>query len=66
MIVDYPGENFGRGPSWRSAGVTRGHQQVFATNSRLKRATDMGVISFCLSGQDASTDIQHGLFGSTT
>ena len=32
----------------------------FANNSRLKRATstDMGVVSLCLSCQDASTDMQ--------
>ena len=27
--------------------VIQGHQQVFAANSLLKRATDMGVVSLC-------------------
>ena len=36
--------------------VIQGHQQVFANNSRLKRGTDVGVISLCLPCQDASTD----------
>ena len=45
--------------------VNRGHQQVFANSSRLKRATDMGVVSLCLSCQDASTDMQHDLLRST-
>ena len=43
--------------------VNRGHQQVHS--SRLKRATDMGVVSLCLSCRDASTDMQHDLFRST-
>ena len=38
---------------------------IFANNSRLKRATDMGVVSLCLYGQDASTDLQYDLLGST-
>ena len=45
--------------------VIRGHQQAFANNSRLKRATDMGVVSLCLSCHDASTDMQQDLHGST-
>ena len=36
--------------------VIRGHQQVFANNSQLKRSTDMGVVSLCSSCQDASID----------
>ena len=43
--------------------VIRGHEQVFADNSRLERATDMGVVSLCSSCQDASSDMQHGLLG---
>ena len=45
--------------------VSWGHQQVSTNNSWLKRATDMGVISLCLSGQDALTDMQHDLLGRT-
>ena len=45
--------------------VIRGYQQVYANNSRLKRATDMGVVSLSSSCQDALTDMQHGPFGST-
>ena len=41
--------------------VTRGHQQVFVITSRLKRARNMGVVSLCLSCNDTSTDMQHGL-----
>ena len=41
--------------------VTRGHQQIFANNSRLKRASGMGVVSLCWSCHDACTDIQHDL-----
>ena len=43
--------------------VNLGHQLVHS--SRLKRATDMGVVSLCLSCRDASTDMQHDLFRST-
>ena len=32
-------------------------------NSRLKRDTDMGVVSLCLSCHDASTDVQHTYLG---
>ena len=46
-------------------GVTWGHQQVCAYNSRLKRARDMGVVSLSLSCNDASKDMQHDLRGST-
>ena len=53
-----------RGPLG-SYDVIRGHQQVLANNSRLKRARDMGVVSLCLYCRDASTDMQHDLFGST-
>ena len=45
--------------------VDRGHQQVFANDSRLNRATDIGVVSLCLSCRDASTDVQHDLPRST-
>ena len=46
--------------------VIRGHQQFFFTNnSRLKIATNMGLVSLCLFCQDASTDTQHDLLGST-
>ena len=45
--------------------VIRGHQQVFANNSRLKRATDLGMVSLCSSCQDASPDMQHDLLRST-
>ena len=44
--------------------VNRGHQQVFVNSSRLRRSTDMGVVSLCLSRQDASTDMQHDLLRS--
>ena len=43
--------------------VNRCHQQVHS--SRLKRATEMGVVSLCPSCRDASTDMQHDLFRST-
>ena len=33
-----------------------GHQQVFANNSRMKRATDMSVVSLCLSCHEASSE----------
>ena len=45
--------------------VIRGHHQVLADNSRLKRATDMSVVSLCLYRHDASTDIQLEPNGST-
>ena len=45
--------------------VIRGHQQIFANNSRLERATDMGLVSLCSSCQDASPDMQHDLLGLT-
>ena len=45
--------------------IIRGHQQVFANNSRWKRATDMEVISLCSSCQHASPDMQHDLLGPT-
>ena len=45
--------------------VTRGHQQVFANNSRLKIVTDVGVVSLRSSCQDTSPDMQHDLLGST-
>ena len=44
--------------------VNRGHQQVLANSSRLKRATDISVVSLCLSCRDASTDMEHDLFRS--
>ena len=44
--------------------VIRGHQQVYANNSRLKRARDMGGVPLCLYCHDALTDMQHDLFGS--
>ena len=44
--------------------VNRGHEQAFANRSRLKSATDMGMVSLYLSCQDASTDMQHDLFTS--
>ena len=47
-----------------SYAVIRGQQQVLANNSRLKRAREMGVVSLCLYCYDASTNIQHDLFGS--
>ena len=45
--------------------VIGGPQQFFANNSRLKRTTDMGVVSLCSSCQDASKDMQYDLLGST-
>ena len=48
-----------------SYGLTRGHQQVWANNSRLKRARDIGVVSLCLYFHDESTDMHYDLFGST-
>ena len=45
--------------------VIRCHQQVFVNNSRLKRNTDMGVVSLRSSCQDASSEIQHALLGPT-
>ena len=45
--------------------VIRGRQQIFANNSRLKRAKDTSVVSLCSSCQDASNDMQHDLLGST-
>ena len=39
----------------------RGHQQVFANNSRMERATDGGMLSLCSSCQHASPDMQHDL-----
>ena len=44
--------------------VIRGHQQVFANNSRIKRATDTGMVSLCSSCRDVSPDMQHDLPGS--
>ena len=44
----------------RSSEVTRGHQQFFADNLRLRRAKDMQVVSMCLSRQYASTNMQFG------
>ena len=46
--------------------VIRGHQQFFANKIRLKRATDVGVVSLSLSCQDASPDMQHDFLGSTS
>ena len=46
-------------------GVIRGDQQVLADDSRLKRATDMGVVSLFLYCHDESTDMQHELLRST-
>ena len=43
--------------------VIRGHQQVFANNSRLKKAIDMGVVSLCWSCQDAPPDINMTYLG---
>ena len=45
--------------------IIQGNQQVFANNSRLKRATDTCMVSLCLSCQDESPDVQHALLGST-
>ena len=59
--------NFGRCPSYRSSGVKWRHPRspaVFANKSRLKRATDMGVVSLSLFCHDASPDMQHDLLGS--
>ena len=36
-------------------------EHVFANNSRLKIATDMDVVSLCLSCRDASTGMPHDL-----
>ena len=44
----------------KSSEVTRGHQQFFADNLRLRRARDIKVVSMCLSRQYASTDMQLG------
>ena len=44
--------------------VNRGQQQLFANNSRLKRATDMAGVSLCVSCQDTSTNMQHDLLRS--
>ena len=52
-----------RGHLW-SYDVIRGHQQVLGNNSRLKRARDMGMVSLCLYCHEASTDMEHDLFGS--
>ena len=41
----------------------QGHQQIFANNSRLERATDMGQVSLSSSCQDTSPDSQHDLLG---
>ena len=49
----------------RSCGVSRGTNRFLANNSRLKRARDKGLVSMWLYCHDASTDIQHDLFGST-
>ena len=45
--------------------VILGHQQVFANNSRLNRATYTCMVSLCWSCQHASPDVQHDLLGST-
>ena len=45
--------------------IIRSHQQFCVNKSRLKRAADMGVVSLCLSCEDASTDMQHDLLAST-
>ena len=46
--------------------VIQGHQQFFFTNnSRMKKATDTGMISLCSSCQDESPDMQNDLLGST-
>ena len=39
--------------------VIRGNQQVFANNSRMKIATDTGMVLLWSSCQDASPDMQH-------
>ena len=44
----------------KSSEVTRGHQQFFADNLRLRRARDIKVVSMCLPRQYASTDMQLG------
>ena len=46
-------------------GVNRGYRQVFANDSRLKKAKDMGLVSSRLLCQEAATDMQHDLLGST-
>ena len=43
--------------------IIRGHQQVWANNSPLKGAKDIGVVSLCLYCHNASTDMQHDLLG---
>ena len=48
-----------------SCDVIRGANRFLANNSRLKRARDKGLVSMWLYCHDASTDIQHDLFGST-
>ena len=50
-----------RGP----LGSTEVTNIFFPNNSRLKRATAMGVVLLCLSYQDASTDMQHDLLRPT-
>ena len=45
--------------------VIRGTNMFLANNPRFKRARDKGLVSSCLYCHDASTDMQHDLFGST-
>ena len=45
--------------------IIRGHQQIFADNSQMKRATDTGMVSLCSSCQDTSPHMQHDILGST-
>ena len=49
------------GVRWRNPRSTT----VFLLNSRLKIATNVGLVSLYLFCQDASTDMQHDLLGST-
>ena len=43
--------------------VIRGHQSIFANNSRLKKSYRHRRVSLCSSCQDASTDMRHDLLG---
>ena len=43
--------------------IIRGHQQVWANNSRSKRARDMAMVSLCLYCHVASIAMQHDLLG---
>ena len=47
--------SFCRWPEKMSFKVTKGHQKCFAYNFWLRRATNMGMVSLCLSHQATST-----------